>query len=74
MLKVRLQGTKQDIKWFSKFLNKTKVIKVLQISDAFENKGTSNYYRVYAEIEKNDECDQVDKTDESERCGGENNV
>lgn len=53
MLKIRLQGTKQDIRWFSKILDRNKLIKVLQISELFENKGTVKYYRVYAEIEKN---------------------
>lgn len=54
MLKIRLQGTKQDIRWFSKILDRSKLIKVLQISDLFENKGTAKYYRVYAEIEKSE--------------------
>ena len=37
MLKVRLMGTKNDIKWFS---------------DMFPNKGTKKYYRTYAEVRK----------------------
>lgn len=52
MLKVRLMGTKNDIKWFSKFLGKSKNISVLQISEPYANKGTNRYYRVYAEVEK----------------------
>ena len=52
MLKIRLMGTKNDIKWFKKILEREKKIKVLEISDFFTNKGTNKYYRVYAEIEK----------------------
>lgn len=60
MLKIRLQGTKQDIRWFSKILNRNKLIRVLQISELFENKGTAKYYRAYAEIEKNEKTDKVE--------------
>lgn len=52
MLKVRLQGTTNDIKWFKKILERDKRIHVLQISEAFANKGTRKYYRVYADVEK----------------------
>ncbi len=52
MLKVRLMGTKNDIKWFTKFLNRSKQLHVLQISELYTNKGTNKYYRVYAEVEK----------------------
>ena len=52
MLKIRLMGTKNDIKWFSKVLERSKKIKVLQISDMYNNKGTNKYYRTYAEIQK----------------------
>lgn len=45
-------GTKNDIKWFKKILEREKKIKVLGISDFFTNKGTNKYYRVYAEVEK----------------------
>lgn len=54
MLKIRLQGTKQDIRWFSKILGRNKLIKVLQLSELFENKSTTKYYRAFAEIEKSE--------------------
>lgn len=47
MLKIRLQGTTNDIKWFKKLLDRDKRINVLQVSDSFANKGTNKYYRVY---------------------------
>ena len=39
MLKVRLMGTKNEIE-------------VMELSELYSNKGTSKYYRAYAEIEK----------------------
>lgn len=52
MLKIRLQGTKNDIKWFKKFLDRNSKINVSEFSDYFQNKGTNRYYRVYVEISK----------------------
>lgn len=53
MLKIRLQGTTNDIKWFRKILEQDRRINVLGISEPFVNKGTKKYFRVYAEVEKN---------------------
>jgi phage-related protein len=55
MLKVRLQGTKKDIKWFEKFLEQSDGIEVLQISEPYANKGTTKYFRVYVEVEKEEQ-------------------
>lgn len=52
MLKIRLQGTVKDIQWFKRILEQHQKVKVLQISEPFANKGTNRYFRVYAEIEK----------------------
>lgn len=52
MLKIRLQGTTNDIKWFKKILERDKRIEVLSISEAFPNKGTNKYFRVYADVQK----------------------
>ena len=54
MLKVRLQGTKRDINWFRKCVEQSMEIIVLQFSEPFSNKGTTNYFRVYGEVEKNE--------------------
>lgn len=40
MLKVRLMGTKNDIKWFGKILQRNPKIEVTEFSDMFPNKGT----------------------------------
>ena len=53
MLKIRLQGTKKEKKWFKKILERDKRINVLDVSEPYANKGTKKYFRVYAEVEKN---------------------
>ena len=52
MLKVRLMGTKNDIAWFQKILQRHPKNEVMELSELYSNKGTSKYYRAYAEIEK----------------------
>ena len=52
MLKIRLQGTTKDIRWFKTILEKNSGIRVLQISDIFTNKGTNRYFRTYVEVER----------------------
>ena len=52
MLKVRVQGTKSDIRWFREKLEQHPQIAVLHVSDLFSNKGTTKYFRMYAEIEE----------------------
>lgn len=52
MLKIRLQGTLKDIQWFRRILEKHKELNVLEVSEAYANKGTSKYFRVYVEVEE----------------------
>ncbi len=52
MLKVRLMGTKNDIKWFGKILRRNAKIEVTEFSDLFTNKVTKKYYRDYVEVKK----------------------
>jgi len=52
MLKIRLQGTVRDIQWFIRLLERNREVKVLQVSEVYHNKGTNKYFRVYAEVEK----------------------
>lgn len=52
MLKVRLMGTKNDIKWFGKFLQRNPKVEVTEFSDLFQNKGTKKFYRAYLEVKK----------------------
>lgn len=51
MLKLRLQGTKEDITRFVDFIKESPRIRIIQLSDIYANKGTNRYFRMYAEIE-----------------------
>lgn len=53
MLKIRLMGTKNSIKWFRKILQKNPKLEVKEFSGLFPNKGTNKFYMAYAEVEKN---------------------
>lgn len=46
MLKIRIQGSRKDIRWFQRLLEQSKEIDVMQISEMYANKGTSRYFRV----------------------------
>ena len=52
MIKVRLMGTKNDIKWFGKILRRNPKIEVMEFSELFPNKGTKRYYRAFVEVKK----------------------
>ena len=52
MLKVRVMGTKNDIVWFQKSLQRHPKIEVMEFSELYTNKGTNKYYRAYAEVKK----------------------
>ena len=52
MLKIRIQGTPQDIAWFKRLLGHHEEVKVLEVSEPFPNKGTNRYFRAYAEVER----------------------
>ena len=54
MLKIRLQGTVKDIRWFKRQMEKHPEIQVLHMSEIFSNKGTNRYFRSYIEVEKKD--------------------
>ena len=54
MLKIRLMGTKDDIKWFEDILRKSSKLKVTNFSNLYANKGTKKYFRTYVEIQKRD--------------------
>ena len=52
MLKIRLMGTKNDITWFKKIMQRHPKVEVLEMSDLYPNKGTDKYYRSYVEVKK----------------------
>ena len=47
MLKIRLQGTKNDIRWFIRLLQRDKRLDLENVSSFFNNAGTEQYKRVY---------------------------
>ena len=52
MIKVRMQGTKEDMEWLEEKLKEKSEVLITESSQAFQNKGTKRYYRRYLEIEK----------------------
>ena len=52
MIKVRMQGTKEDMEWLEERLKEKPEVLITESSQAFQNKGTNRYYRRYLEIEK----------------------
>ncbi len=52
MLKIRLMGTKNDIKCFEKLLERQPKVAVTEVSEMYRNKGTNRFYRAYVEVRK----------------------
>ncbi len=52
MLKIRLQGTKNDIRWFVRLLQRDKRFELNNVSTFFDNVGTDKYKRVYEEVSR----------------------
>ena len=52
MLKVRVMGTKNEITWFRKIMQRNSKMEVTEFSDLYPNKGTKKFYRAYAEVKK----------------------
>lgn len=61
MLKIRMQGTIRDLKWFKRLLEQHEEINVTQVSEIFANKGTKQFFRMYAEVEKEVEVKKVNR-------------
>ena len=52
MVKMRLQGTKEDMEWLEEQLAQLHNVQITESSELFSNKGTNKYFRKYLEIEK----------------------
>ena len=52
VLKIRLMGTKNDIKWFERLLRRQHKVAVTEVSEMYPNKGTDRFYRAYVEVQK----------------------
>ena len=55
MLKIRLQGTTNDIKWFIKMLKKDERFKMNTPSEIMDISSSAKYKRIYTEIFRLDE-------------------
>jgi hypothetical protein len=54
MIKVRLQGTKEDMEWLERQLKECPAVRISETSPVFSNKGTNRFFRKYLEINKNE--------------------
>ena len=52
MVKMRLQGTKEDMEWLEEQLAQLPNVQITESSELFSNKGINKYFRKYLEIEK----------------------
>ena len=52
MIKIRLMGKKEDMHEVRKKIYQIKDIEVMELSDFYNNKGTSKYGRIYMEVEQ----------------------
>lgn len=52
MLKIRLMGTKNDIKWLEKLLKRHSKVDVTEVSELYRLNCTNRYYRAYMEVKK----------------------
>ena len=55
MIKVRLQGTKEDLEWLESELKDCLEVRITESSEVFSNKGINKYFRKYLEINKTEE-------------------
>lgn len=52
MIKIRVQGTKEDINWLEKQIRTLRKVQVTESSEIYKNQGTKKYFRKYMEVEK----------------------
>ena len=50
MVKIRLQGTTNEIKRMKRVIERNRSLKVVSISEVFPNKGTKKYFRQYMDV------------------------
>lgn len=50
MVKIRLQGTSNDLKRMIRVLTRNKDLEVVNISEKFVSKGTLKYYHQYMDV------------------------
>lgn len=55
MLKIRLQGTKEEIKDYKEHLENDEKYKLCEFSNLYSNQGTTKFFRAYAEVVKKED-------------------
>ena len=50
MVKIRLQGTSNELKRMRRVIERNRNLKVISVSEVFQNKGTNKYFRQYLDI------------------------
>ena len=50
MIKIRLQGTSNELKRMRRVIERNRNLKVISVSEVFQNKGTNKYFRQYLDI------------------------
>ena len=50
MVKVRLQGTKEDMEWLEKQMENLPNVKITESSETFRNKGTLNIWKFMVHV------------------------
>lgn len=50
MVKIRLQGTTNEIKRMRRVIERNRNLRVVSVSDVFANKGTKKYFRQYMDV------------------------
>ena len=58
MIKVRMQGTKREIRWFLKLLKRDSRFRLENTSAFFNNKGPDRYKRLYTEVHRKKESQE----------------
>ena len=61
MIKMRLQGTKNDIRWFLKVLEKDKRFDLVDTSDFYQIKTSNRFKRLYTNVFRNQTSTKQDR-------------
>ena len=61
VIKMRLQGTKNDIRWFLKVLEKDKRFDLVDTSDFYQIKTSNRFKRLYTNVFRNQTSTKQDR-------------
>ena len=74
MIKVRVQGTKREIRWFLKLLERDKRFRLENTSTFFNNKGTDRYKRLYTEVHRTQDEKEISPKKRNRRTSEHRNT